>query len=103
MLLHCSLSVISEEKRQIYDKYGKDGLTEGGSGGGYNDFNMGGGSGFRFHPFHFRDPEEVFKEFFGGRDPFAAFFGKVKNITYSVLKIKIFRQCSPFFVKISKQ
>ncbi|XP_022305158.2 dnaJ homolog subfamily B member 6-like isoform X1 [Crassostrea virginica] len=65
-----------KEKRQIYDKYGKDGLTEGGSGGGYNDFNMGGGSGFRFHPFHFRDPEEVFKEFFGGRDPFAAFFGR---------------------------
>ena len=95
--------MISEEKRQIYDKYGKDGLTEGGGGGGYNDFNMGGGSGFRFHPFHFRDPEEVFKEFFGGRDPFAAFFGKVINITFSVLKIKIFRQCSPFFVKISKQ
>nr|XP_022305163.1 dnaJ homolog subfamily B member 6-like isoform X3 [Crassostrea virginica] len=65
-----------KEKRQIYDKYGKDGLTEGGGGGGYNDFNMGGGSGFRFHPFHFRDPEEVFKEFFGGRDPFAAFFGR---------------------------
>ncbi|XP_052681927.1 dnaJ homolog subfamily B member 6-B-like isoform X3 [Crassostrea angulata] len=66
-----------KEKREIYDRYGKDGLTGGGGGrgSGYNDFNMGGGF-TGFHPFHFRDPEEVFKEFFGGRDPFAAFFGR---------------------------
>ncbi|XP_048754678.2 dnaJ homolog subfamily B member 6-like isoform X6 [Ostrea edulis] len=62
-----------KEKREIYDKYGKDGLT-GEGGGGYNDFNMGGGF-TGFHPFHFRNPDDVFKEFFGGRDPFASFFG----------------------------
>ncbi|XP_048754673.2 dnaJ homolog subfamily B member 6-like isoform X2 [Ostrea edulis] len=63
-----------KEKREIYDKYGKDGLT-GEGGGGYNDFNMGGGF-TGFHPFHFRNPDDVFKEFFGGRDPFASFFGR---------------------------
>lgn len=26
--------------------------------------------------FTFRNPEDVFREFFGGRDPFADFFGK---------------------------
>lgn len=30
-----------------------------------------------FHePFTFRNPDDVFREFFGGRDPFADFFGK---------------------------
>lgn len=38
------------------------------AGGHYNHF--GGGS------FTFRNPEDVFREFFGGRDPFADFFGK---------------------------
>lgn len=66
--------VLSDKnKRAIYDKYGKEGLT-GNQGNGYadfdNDYSFGGG----FHGFHFRDPEEVFREFFGGRDPFAEFF-----------------------------
>lgn len=38
------------------------------TGGHYDHF---GGSGFTF-----RNPEDVFREFFGGRDPFADFFGK---------------------------
>ncbi|XP_060086031.1 dnaJ homolog subfamily B member 6-like isoform X4 [Ylistrum balloti] len=61
-----------EEKRGIYDKYGKEGLQ-----GHYhngNDFDRG-GSFSGFHGFQFRDPEDVFREFFGGRDPFASFFG----------------------------
>lgn len=36
-------------------------------GGGYDHF----GGGFTF-----RNPEDVFREFFGGRDPFADLFGK---------------------------
>ena len=27
------------------------------------------------HEFKFRDPDEIFKEFFGNKDPFEAFFG----------------------------
>jgi len=56
-------------KRELYDKYGKEGLVNNGSG---HDFDYDFGPGFGFH---FRDPQEVFREFFGGRDPFAEFFG----------------------------
>ncbi|XP_053374399.1 dnaJ homolog subfamily B member 6-like isoform X2 [Mercenaria mercenaria] len=62
-----------KKKRQIYDKYGKEGLT-GGQGNGYSHYDDGFGFDSGFHGFHFRDPEEVFREFFGGRDPFAEFF-----------------------------
>lgn len=57
-------------KRSIYDHYGKEGLT--GNSGGRGHFH----NGEHFHePFTFRNPEDVFREFFGGRDPFADFFG----------------------------
>ncbi|CAH2282059.1 dnaJ homolog subfamily B member 6 isoform X2 [Pelobates cultripes] len=56
------------KKRDIYDRYGKEGLTNNGGGGG------GGGSHFD-NPFEFgftfRSPDDVFREFFGGRDPFS--------------------------------
>ncbi|OCT75504.1 dnaJ homolog subfamily B member 6-A isoform X2 [Xenopus laevis] len=52
------------KKRDIYDKYGKEGLT-----------NRGGGSHFDEAPFQFgftfRSPDDVFRDFFGGRDPFS--------------------------------
>uniref|UniRef100_A0A3Q3J7B3 J domain-containing protein n=1 Tax=Monopterus albus TaxID=43700 RepID=A0A3Q3J7B3_MONAL len=60
--------VLSDEnKRNIYDRYGKEGLSGGGGGGGGHYDHFGGG-------FTFRNPEDVFREFFGGRDPFADLF-----------------------------
>ncbi|XP_025237042.1 dnaJ homolog subfamily B member 6 isoform X7 [Theropithecus gelada] len=57
------------KKRDIYDKYGKEGLNGGGGGGSHFD------SPFEFG-FTFRNPDDVFREFFGGRDPFSfEFFG----------------------------
>ncbi|KFV85962.1 DnaJ subfamily B member 6, partial [Struthio camelus australis] len=52
------------KKRDIYDKYGKEGLINGGGEGSLfdNQFEFG---------FTFRNPEDVFREFFGGRDPFS--------------------------------
>ncbi|XP_027020148.1 dnaJ homolog subfamily B member 2 isoform X1 [Tachysurus fulvidraco] len=60
--------VLSDKsKREAYDAYGKDDMPVSGSGGGaYPDF-----PGFTFT---FRSPDEVFREFFGGQDPFADFF-----------------------------
>ncbi|XP_078572581.1 dnaJ homolog subfamily B member 6-like isoform X1 [Branchiostoma floridae x Branchiostoma japonicum] len=72
-----------KQKRDIYDRYGKDGITgntgggsRGGRGGGanFNFEDFGAAPGGSFHHFTFRDPEEVFREFFGGADPFADFF-----------------------------
>uniref|UniRef100_A0A8C1QPU0 J domain-containing protein n=1 Tax=Cyprinus carpio TaxID=7962 RepID=A0A8C1QPU0_CYPCA len=57
-------------KRNLYDRYGKQGLTPGG-GGGRGHFNND-----HFGGFTFRNPEDVFREFFGGQDPFADFFGE---------------------------
>ncbi|XP_058036153.1 dnaJ homolog subfamily B member 6 isoform X3 [Ahaetulla prasina] len=51
------------KKRDIYDKYGKEGLNPGGGGSHFdNQFDYG---------FTFRNPEDVFRDFFGGRDPFS--------------------------------
>ncbi|XP_019636073.1 PREDICTED: dnaJ homolog subfamily B member 6-like isoform X5 [Branchiostoma belcheri] len=71
-----------KQKRDIYDRYGKDGITgnAGGSsrgsrgGANFNFDDFGAAPGGSFHHFTFRDPEEVFREFFGGADPFADFF-----------------------------
>uniref|UniRef100_A0A182TPE0 J domain-containing protein n=1 Tax=Anopheles melas TaxID=34690 RepID=A0A182TPE0_9DIPT len=71
----------SQKKRRIYDQYGKDGLMNNGSdryhqstrhrrhngSSGMDDFEF-----FGF-PFTFRDPEDVFREFFGG-SPFDELF-----------------------------
>ncbi|XP_076018510.1 dnaJ homolog subfamily B member 6-like [Genypterus blacodes] len=58
-------------KRSLYDRYGKEGLTAA-NGGRSNHYH----NGNHFNePFTFRNPEDVFREFFGGRDPFADFFG----------------------------
>lgn len=60
----------------MYDQYGKDGLNQDRSRGRNRhhhdtDFDFHGFGGF---PFTFRDPEDVFREFFGG-SPFQDLFG----------------------------
>lgn len=71
----------NDKKRRMYDQYGREGMN--GSANphsnnarrrhrhhrdfdGYEDFD----AVFGFPSFVFRDPEEVFREFFGGADPF---------------------------------
>ncbi|KAL1006799.1 hypothetical protein UPYG_G00077260 [Umbra pygmaea] len=54
-------------KRNIYDRCGKEGLTGNGGERHYRNADHFGG-------FTFRNPEDVFREFFGGQDPFAEFF-----------------------------
>lgn len=70
----------TEKKRRIYDQYGKEGLL------GHNENNYNNSSHrhrrhdpfendfiFGGFPFVFRDPDEVFREFFGG-SPLDEFF-----------------------------
>lgn len=66
-----------EKKRKIYDQYGKEGL-EGGAKRRRHYHGRGTDAMFDhdftpFFQFSFRNPEDVFREFFGG-DPFADFF-----------------------------
>ncbi|XP_016378826.1 dnaJ homolog subfamily B member 2-like isoform X2 [Sinocyclocheilus rhinocerous] len=55
-------------KRDAYDRYGRSDIPSSGSGGSSfpDDF-----PGFSFT---FRSPDEVFREFFGGQDPFTDYF-----------------------------
>lgn len=62
-----------EKKRRIYDQYGKDGLL--GNAGDHGQFGAEDFfSDFPGFSFSFRDPEDVFREFFGC-DPFTDLFG----------------------------
>ncbi|XP_047435314.1 dnaJ homolog subfamily B member 1b [Mugil cephalus] len=56
------------KKKDIYDRYGEEGLKGGGLPGG------GGGPGTFSYTFQ-GDPHAIFAEFFGGRNPFEQFFG----------------------------
>lgn len=56
------------KKKDVYDRYGKEGLQGGGGGGDFGDHGH-----FAGHGFHFRTADDIFKEFFGGQDPFAQF------------------------------
>ena len=73
---------ISEKKRRMYDQYGRDGVNGSTPRSGhrqrghrhrhqeefegFEDFD----GFFGFPNFVFRDPNDVFREFFGGADPF---------------------------------
>ena len=62
----------NKEKREVYDKYGFQGLEQntGMDQGGFADFDDFGG----FHSaFSFADANNIFKQFFGGSDPFQFF------------------------------
>lgn len=64
------------KKRTDYDKYGKEGMTgghTGGSGFDFDGFGHFGGFSSDHHGSSFWHAEDIFKEFFGGRDPFAGF------------------------------
>lgn len=58
------------KKRAVYDKYGKDGLQGSLPQENFQEF----GFGRNFHGFHFRNADEIFKDFFGGDSPFSSFF-----------------------------
>ncbi|XP_009988490.1 PREDICTED: dnaJ homolog subfamily B member 2-like, partial [Tauraco erythrolophus] len=61
-----------KQKRDVYDRYGKDGLMgAAGVGGSRAD------AGAPEFTFTFRSAHDVFREFFGGRDPFADFFDEM--------------------------
>lgn len=82
-----NLFFFADKKRRMYDQYGKEGLINGGSRSRRHedDFDM----GFGF--FTFRDPEDVFREFFGG-SPFSTLFEGTINWhdEYSVFVIDVF-------------
>lgn len=70
MLMRLFFLSFTEKKRRTYDKYGKEGLqSNAGSRHHTDDFD----SHFA-GSFVFRDPEDVFREFFGGT-PFEELFG----------------------------
>lgn len=72
-------SILSDaKKRQDYDNYGLEFIQSGGKSGG----GMGGmrGGGFPGHDeffqsaFNMQGANDIFRQFFGGKDPFANFF-----------------------------
>ena len=70
------------KKKEIFDKYGEEGLKGGmpsgggGAGGPSAGFSgMPGGGGNNFHYSFQGDPHETFRMFFGDSDPFSSFFG----------------------------
>ncbi|KAJ2161846.1 DnaJ sub B member 8 [Coemansia sp. RSA 552] len=75
-LLAEAYSVLSDpETRDRYDRYGEAGLKRGFQPGGPGQSHAGGG----YHSAHgggpaFRSADDIFREFFGGRDPFASMF-----------------------------
>lgn len=70
--------LIADKKRRVYDQYGKEGLINGGTRSrSRHDDEFDSGFGF----FTFRDPEEVFREFFGG-SPFSDLFAGTQYCYY---------------------
>ncbi|KAM4697424.1 dnaJ homolog subfamily B member 2 isoform 3-T3 [Rhinophrynus dorsalis] len=57
-----------QDKRYTYDHYGRAGFS------GAEPSRPASGRRFHEYGFQFRSPEEVFREFFGGQDPFSDLF-----------------------------
>lgn len=67
---------VTDKKRRIYDQYGKEGLINNGGSRSRrhdDDYDISFGS----FPFTFRDPEDVFREFFGSSSFSDIFSGKI--------------------------
>ncbi|KAM6957547.1 dnaJ homolog subfamily B member 1a [Aplochiton taeniatus] len=61
------------KKKDIYDRYGEEGL-KGSTGGGGGGCGGGGANGPSYNYTFHGDPHAMFTEFFGGRSPFDQFF-----------------------------
>ncbi len=61
-----------KKKREVYDKYGEEGLRGAGGGGGGPGRSAQSGANFSY-TFH-GDPRATFAEFFGTSNPFESFF-----------------------------
>lgn len=67
------------KKKDIFDKYGEEGLKMGGGGGGGGGGPSSGTSpNFSYNTWS-GDPNETFRMFFGNSNPFAAFFGEEED------------------------
>lgn len=93
-----------DKKRKAYNQYGKDGLINGGAGNGgrrrnhqrhpghYDPFGQDFGPGF--FNFSFRDPEDVFREFFNTSDItdllFPGKFIRLFNLNHLIYSIKLY-------------
>ena len=64
-----------KDKRAAFDRWGSEGLRPGGGGPGAGGGGGGHTGGFTFTNHH-ADPFEIFRTFFGGRDPFSEAFGE---------------------------
>jgi DnaJ-class molecular chaperone len=72
-------TLVDPQKRSLYDRYGPNAEAEAGP-SGYGAGGDGAGGAFRRSSSsqrraqHFHDPFELFREMFGGDDPFQSFF-----------------------------
>lgn len=87
--------IFTDKKRKVYNQYGKDGLINGGTGNGgrrrnnqrhpghYDPFGQDFGPGF--FSFSFRDPEDVFREFFNTSDITDLLFPGKYTVMHNIL------------------